>query len=301
MTEKRNKTDDNEDLRNYLKEIEELKTDFSDLDDLDIEEIKEMQEAIESVKKGESFTEESNIHEGVTEPEFAREIDEIEEAPEIEKVKDEDRSDEFEQKEELMSDFSEYAKIDLDELIEMKQAIEEVKQEEYAETQSVGGTSTTESETSKLEEKVMLELKKKKEEEKEEIITKEKLVKYFKEKRDKIWYHALNYLAYEVEDHTASKEILYDMLKEVTSKSAIDPIPENQFYFGLGYLLRLTLQEKKIIRYLSGSKFKINVNIENLKKIIEEAGPPISTRPVIEDDKKKKMFKDFLNEDFSDI
>jgi len=109
-------------------------------------------------------------------------------------------------------------------------------------------------------------------------------------------------LVFEVEDHTASKALLYDILKEVTSKSAIDPIPEPQFYFGLGYILRLSLKNEKIIRYMSG-KFKINpkINIKELKEILEKAGKPISTRPVIEEGKKKEMFKDFLKDDFLDI
>ena len=91
------------------------------------------------------------------------------------------------------------------------------------------------------------------------------------------------------------------VLKEVTSKSAIDVIPYHQFMFGLGWLIRLEMNEMKIIRYMSGGKFKININIENFKEILEEIGEPISKRPVIEDDAKKKMFKDFLNDDFLDI
>ena len=52
---------------------------------------------------------------------------------------------------------------------------------------------------------------------------------------------------------------------------------------------------------MSGGKFKINVNIDSLKSILEEAGEPISTRPVIEEKEKKKMFSDFLKDDFLDI
>jgi len=152
-----------------------------------------------------------------------------------------------------------------------------------------------------LEERIKKELLKKKEKEEVEIITPEKFLEYVKTKRDKIWYHALYYLVFNVEDYTATKALLYDVLKEVTSKSAIDPIPEHQFYFGLGYILRLTLNDKKIIRYMSGGKFKVNINAKNLKEILEQAGKPISTRPVIEEDEKKKMFTDFLKDDFSDI
>ena len=95
--------------------------------------------------------------------------------------------------------------------------------------------------------------------------------------------------------------MLYDVLKEVTSKSAIDPIPEHQFYFGLGYILRLSIDNKKVIRYMSGGKFKINISINTLKELLEKSGEPVSTRPIIEEKEKKKMFKDFLKDDFLDI
>ncbi|KKL76434.1 hypothetical protein LCGC14_2044950, partial [marine sediment metagenome] len=81
----------------------------------------------------------------------------------------------------------------------------------------------------------------------------------------------------------------------------IDPIPEHQFYFGLGYILRLTLNNRKVVRFLRDSKFKINVNIDILKGILEEAGEPISTRPIIKEEEKKKMYDDFLKDDFLDI
>ena len=124
---------------------------------------------------------------------------------------------------------------------------------------------------------------------------------YIKDKRDKIWYHALYYLLFNTEDFTASKELLYEMLKEVTSKSPIDPIPEHQFYFGLGYLLKLSLNDKKIIRYYKGGRFKINTSIEELQGIFTEAGEPISTRPIIKEEERKKMYKDFLKDNFDDI
>jgi hypothetical protein len=108
-------------------------------------------------------------------------------------------------------------------------------------------------------------------------------------------------LVYNTEDHIASKQLLYEMLKEVTSKSPIDPIPEHQFYFGLGYILRLTLNEKQIIRYMRGSKFKVNISIKILKELLDQIGEPISTRPVIEEEEKQQMFKDFLKDDFLDI
>ena len=118
--------------------------------------------------------------------------------------------------------------------------------------------------------RIKQELLERKKEIEKEIITPEKFIERARNKRDKIWYHVLNYLVYQAEDHIASKELLYEMLKEVTSKSPIDPIPENQFYFGLGYILRLTLNEKQVVKYLRGGKFKINVGIKGLTDIFKQ-------------------------------
>ena len=266
-------SNDDDDLQFYLKEIEILESDFSDLDDLDFEEIQEMQEAINKVKE----SEESTID--------AEEISE----------------NEGERREDLINDFSDIDEIDFDELKEMQQAIEFVKQEELVNLEGQESVIETSQEISKeLEDRIKKELSKRKEVE-EEVITPERFSEYIKSKREKIWYHALYFLVFEVEDHIASKALLYDVLKEVTSKSPIDPIPEHRFYFGLGYILRLTLNAKKIIRYMTGGKFKINVNVDNLKTILEEVGKPISTKPIIEEKEKKKMFDNFLKDDFSDI
>lgn len=281
MNEHQEEKDDlnDDDLQSYLKDIEHLESDFSDLDDLDMEEIQEMQEAIAKVREEELMSEEGDITERKTEI-----------------------YDYAEKKKELFADFSDMDEIDFDELREMKQAIETVKQEELQDISNGEIEFKPSQEISKeLEERIKQELMKKKAKEEKEIITPEKFLGYIKVKREKIWYHALWYLVFEVEDHIASKALLYDVLKEVTSKSPIDPIPEHQFYFGLGYILRLSLDNKKLIRYMSGGKFKINVSINTLQEILEKAGEPISTRPIIEEDKKKKMFKDFLEDDFLDL
>lgn len=262
-----------DDLQFYLKEIEILESDFSDLDDLDFEEIQEMQEAITKVKESEESTND------------AENISDIE----------------GERRDDLINDFSDIDEIDFDELKEMQEAIESVKQEDLINLEGQESVIETSQEISKeLEDRIKKELSKRKEVE-EEVITPERFSEYVKNKRDKIWYHALYFLVFEVEDHIASKALLYDVLKEVTSKSPIDPIPEHRFYFGLGYILRLTLNAKKIIRYMTDGKFKINVNVDNLKTILEEVGKPISTKPIIEEKEKKKMFDNFLKDDFSDI
>ncbi|MFX1570384.1 MAG: hypothetical protein ACFFCV_18640 [Promethearchaeota archaeon] len=277
---------EDDDLEAYLRDMKALETDFSDIEDLDIEELQEIQEAIEKVKEGEELPKDEIIIEERTE--------------EIEIIEEFKEQQEF--KEAMISDFSDMDEIDFDELREMQEAIETVKHEEVeTEAEGEGEIDSSQSVSKELEERIKQELLKRKEEEEKEVVTPENFLEYVKNKRDKIWYHALYFLVFSVEDHIASKALLFDVLKEVTSKSPIDPIPEHQFYFGLGYLLRLNLNEKQIVRFLRDGNFKINVNIEILKEILEESGEPISTRPILKEEEKKKMFKDFLDENFLDI
>jgi len=283
IEEKREKEDD---LETYMRDMKTLETDFSDLEDLDMEELKEIQGAIAKVKEGEELPEDEILGEKVsTEEEI---VDELKKEKEF--------------KEDMITDFSDMDEIDFDELKEMQEAIETVIHEESELLlEQEGEIQSTQEISKELEERIKQELLKRKEIEVEEIISPEKFLDYVRNKRDKIWYHALYYLVFNVEDHIASKTLLFDVLKEVTSKSPIDPIPEHQFYFGLGYILRLTLNTKNIVRFLRDGKFKINVNVDKLKEILEEAGEPISTRPIIKEEEKKRMFKDFLDEEFLDI
>ena len=275
---------DNDDLKVYLEEMKALEADFSDLDDLDMEELQEIQEAIIQVKESENLPEAEKTSEEISSEEAEVELRE-----------------EKELKEAMITDFSDMDEIDFDELRDMQDAISTVKQDELQGLPNgESAIQPTQGISKELEDRIKQELLKRKEV-KEEVITPEKFLEYIKNKRDKIWYHALYYIVFNVEDNIASKTLLHDVLKEVTSKSPIDPIPEHQFYFGLGYILRLNFNNKKVVRFLRDGKFKINVNIDKLKDILEEAGEPISTRPVIKEEEKKKMFKDFLNEDFMDI
>ncbi len=274
FNEKKAEYDD--DLQAYMAEMENLSSDFSDLDDIDMEELKEMQDAISKVQEGVESQEVSS--------ETAAEVDE--------------HAEYLEQKDALISDFSDLEEIDLDELKDMKDAIEGVVQEDGQEP----GVETQQQQISaELEERIKAELAKKKEEEGEKVITPEMFLDYVKERREKIWYHALWHLVFEIDDHIASKELLYDILKEVTSKNAIDPIPYHQFVFGLGYILRLNINKKQVVRYMRNARFKINVNLDTMKEMLKVAGEPISRRPVITKDERSQMFKDFLNDDFLDI
>ena len=220
-----------DDLEAYLSDMKTLESDFSDLDDLDFEELKEMQEAIAKVKEFEKLEDDDNLEE------FTPDLQSSEQEVYLA------------QKEAMKSDFSDIEDIDFEELQEMQKAIESVKQEEIQESGSdINQMSENDLISSDLEERIKEELLERKQEAKKELITPEIFIERNKDKRDKIWSHALYYLIYEAEDNLASKILLYEMLKEVTSKSPIDPIPENQFYFGLGYILRLSLNDKQVIK-----------------------------------------------------
>jgi len=151
-----------------------------------------------------------------------------------------------------------------------------------------------------LEQKMHEELARKKKIQEQALMTKEKLMDYLSSRRSKIVYHALWYLVFSTEDHEAAKETLYDALKEVTSKSPIEPLEEHKFYFGLGFILRLKLNNEKIVQFKEG-KLKITINPEFLKEILSLVGDPISERPILSQSKKAAMFSDFLKDDFLDI
>jgi hypothetical protein len=274
--------EENDDYQAYLNEIAQLQSDYSDLEDLDMEEIEDMRKAISQVKEVEESGEALEI------------IEETEPADEVQ--------DTLETKEEMLVDFSDLGKMDLEELMQMKQAVDAVKQEETLSQEKPESQKSGSSLSDDIEKRIQAELREKKEQEDQrELITEKDFLEYIQDKRDKIWYHALYYLAFEVEDHTASKNILYEMLKDDTSKSPIDPIPEHQFYFGLGYILRLKINQEQVVRYVTGGSFKINYDIDSIKQLLEQAGEPIITKPQIEEEKKKRMFREFLEEDFSEF
>jgi len=277
---KKNNSEEDDDYQSYLNEIAHLKSDYSDLEELDLEEIEDMKQAISQVRDGEEVFEEKDL--------------------EGESLPPDEKTETLDTKEEMMMNFSDLGKMDLNELMEMKKAVDAVKQEESVPKEGKAVQESSSSLSEDIEKRIQEELlEKQREKEKKEVITEDDFLEYIKDKRDKIWYHALYYLTFEVEDHTASKNILYEMLKEDTSKSPIDPIPEHQFYFGLGYILRLKIEQKRIVRYSTGGSFKIDYDVDTIKELLEKAGEPIITKPKIEEEKKKRMFREFLEEDFS--
>jgi hypothetical protein len=83
----------------------------------------------------------------------------------------------------------------------------------------------------------------------------------------------------------------------------MESLPEHKFYFGLGFILRLRLFDQNVVAF-EKDKIKVKVNIENLQKILQEIGEPISERPQLSESKKKDLFSEFLYGDipeFQDI
>lgn len=154
--------------------------------------------------------------------------------------------------------------------------------------------------SAELEQKMQDELAKKKEQSGVKTVTREAFVEYLKPRRSKVMYFALWHMAFNIDDHKASKKALYDALKEPTSTSPIEPLAEHKFYFGLKYILKLKLFDQPVVEYIK-DKLKVQVNIENLQEILKEVGEPISTRPIMTDEEKKGFIDSFLTDDFSDL
>lgn len=154
--------------------------------------------------------------------------------------------------------------------------------------------------SAELEKKIQEELAKKREQQGIRTITREEFISTLQPRRTKIMYHALWHLTFNVDDHQATKQGLYEALKEVTSMSPVEPIAEHKFYFGLKSILKLKLFDAQVIEYVK-DKIKLAINVENLQEILREIGEPISTRPKLSDDEKKNMYSNFLTDEFKDI
>jgi DNA mismatch repair ATPase MutL len=154
--------------------------------------------------------------------------------------------------------------------------------------------------SAELEQKMQEELAKKKEQSGVKTVTRDAFIEYLKPRRSKVMYFALWHMAFNIDDHKASKKALYDALKEPTSTSPIEPLAEHKFYFGLKYILKLKLFDQPVVEYVK-DKLKISVNIENLQEILKEVGEPISTRPVMSDEEKRGFIDNFLKDDFLDL
>ncbi|MCF2139856.1 MAG: hypothetical protein K9W44_07370 [Candidatus Lokiarchaeota archaeon] len=151
-----------------------------------------------------------------------------------------------------------------------------------------------------LEARMEEEIQKKRKEMGIKTVSKEQFINNLSKRRNKIIYHALWHLVFNIEDHQASKQTLYEALKEVTSKNPVEPIEEHKFYFGLGFILRLQLYDEKVVQFKDG-KLVLAINPDHMKEILNIVGDPISERPILTKSEKTKMFQDFLKDDFLDI
>ncbi len=113
-------------------------------------------------------------------------------------------------------------------------------------------------------------------------------------------YHALWYLTFIVDDHASTKAGMYEVLKEITSKDALEPIGEQKFYFGLKPILNMKLFDQKVVSFVK-DKIKIMVNVDNLQAILREIGEPISERPQMEESTKNDLISSFLSGGFEDL
>ena len=227
----------------------------------------------------------------------------------------EENPDEFLESEDLQKELLEFADLDgLDGLSEEDlKDMEEAIAENVLDLESITPEDTASEEVLEvekeefkpeigddLEAKMQDELAKKRKAQGIKTISKEDFIQYLSERKTKIVYHTLWYLTFDNEDHEASKAILYDALKDVTSKNPVEPLEEHKFYFGLGFILRLKLFDQKVVQF-KGGKLKVMINIENLKDILNIVGDPISERPILTSNEKETMFSDFLKDDFLDI
>ena len=212
------------------------------------------------------------------------------------------------------ADFDSLGDLSEDDLADMQEAISEniiAEDQQLTEldNQAIDGQEITEQEKpefkpeidEELEAKMQAELELKKKSRGIKETTREDLIEYLSERRAKIVYHALWHLAFNVGDeYILSKQMLYEALKEVTSKNPVEPLEEHKFYFGLGFVLRLKLGLEKIIKFKAG-KLQIAINPKVLQEILLLIGDPISERPILTTKEKNKMFEDFLGDDFLDI
>lgn len=204
--------------------------------------------------------------------------------------------DDFQQELLDFADLDDLAEISEEDLLEMQEAIAENLEQETIEEEPEFRPEIN----AELEQRMQAELAQKQQRKGKALVTKDQLVEYLAARRTKIVYHALFWLAFESEDHEASKQIIYDALKDVTSKDPVESLEEHKFYFGLGFILRLKLLDQKIVQFKAG-KLKLTIAIPMFQDMLRIIGDPISERPILTSKEKNKMYTDFLSDDFLDI
>ncbi len=277
--------DQNEDLEAEI-------MDFADLDDIGSDEMADLREAVAD-----------NLREtGMSEEDVEKQLADQEKSMDTSQAKD--GSDEIDKVEGADLDFNVDESVASEIESELSESSGKVEGGETGENEVSGGEGIEEKKKEDFNPEISAELEAKmqaeladREEEKEEVTTKREFINYLSSRRSKIQYHALWHLVFDVEDHASTKKGLYDALKGVTSKDPVEPLEEHKFYFGLGFILRLELMGKKVVTFKDG-KLTIATGIENLKKILNVIGDPISERPIITNKEKTDMYKEFLKDDF---
>ncbi len=192
---------------------------------------------------------------------------------------------------------------DLDEIFS---AMEDVKKEEAkavakAITAIESGETDAKEALSSLSadvaQKIQQQLEKRSAEEEKTFVTEEDFIKYAIEKQalSKTWYHCLYFLAFKSEDGTANKKVLYEALKEVLSKSPVDPVPEHMFNFGLSALVKVQLYDAPVVKFKAGT-FTLQVKRKKMQDLLLAIGRPLSKRPVVTKKEEKKMINDFFGD-----
>jgi hypothetical protein len=175
-----------------------------------------------------------------------------------------------------------------DEAESIAKAVKAIELGETSASEMLEGMSTD------LQDKIQKTLDQRSLEQKEEFVTEEDFVKMASTKTDRTWYHCLFYLAFNSEDGSAGKKILYDALKNDLSKNPVDPLPEHMFNFGLSSLVKVQLYDKPLVGFKKGT-FTLQFDRKKLQELLLQIGRPLSKRPIITKKEEKKMIEDFFS------
>ncbi|MFX0101546.1 MAG: hypothetical protein ACFFCS_18365 [Candidatus Hodarchaeota archaeon] len=188
---------------------------------------------------------------------------------------------------------------DLEEIMDAMQEVEEENDAlvEQAKAAIESGMSLEDMEISdELAQKIQEQMEKKEAEADKFFVTEDDFIEKNQNALSKIWYHALYHIVFKTEDGKATKRGLYESLKDVVSKSPIDPMPEHMFQFGLSALVKVMLYDKPVCTF-EGGDFLLQVDKKKMQELMVKIGRPLSRRPVITKKEEKKMFTDFFDGD----
>jgi hypothetical protein len=175
-----------------------------------------------------------------------------------------------------------------DEAESIAKAVKAIELGETGASEMLAGMSTD------IQDKIQKTLDQRSLEQKQDFVTEEDFVAMASTKTDRTWYHCLFYLAFNSEDGSAGKKILYDALKNDLSKSPVDPLPEHMFNFGLSSLVKVQLYDKPLVGFKK-STFTLQFDRKKLQELLLQIGRPLSKRPIITKKEEQKMIEDFFS------